>query len=84
MRTVMLALGLAVMWLNVFAGIGGLASGKAGMAMAAGEGDTNAFNPYMRKELPNVQDIPIEGKEMMQQIGSVAQSIKGEAAHRPH
>lgn len=54
---------------------GTLASSEAG-------GDANAFNPYMREELPNTRRLSAEGAKMLNELGAKAQSIEGEAKYR--
>lgn len=49
-----------------------------------GSGDPNAFNPWMAKSLPNLRPPSGSGAQMLGALGAKAQTIEGEAKHRPN
>lgn len=59
-------------------GCGAIQQGGPG---SSGSG-ANAFNPYMREELPNMRRSSADGAKMLDQLGAHQQSIVGEAKHR--
>lgn len=50
--------------------------------VAMGNGDANAFNPFMQSRLPNLRQTTNEGRTILGQLGANTQSIEGEARHR--
>ncbi|MBQ9537127.1 MAG: hypothetical protein IJU79_04980 [Desulfovibrionaceae bacterium] len=44
----------------------------------------DAFNPWRQKKLPTTRHLSNDGKQIVQSMGGHAQSIQGEAQHRPH
>jgi len=44
----------------------------------------HAFDPFIQKHLPDSREHTADEVRMLQQMGGGAQSLQGEAAHRPH
>jgi hypothetical protein len=58
--------------------------GGKGGADVRSAGGANVFNPYVHERLPSMRRQSAENEQMLRQMGSDAQRIEGEAAHRPH
>lgn len=84
--TVLIGLLLAGCGAAGTAGVGGAADpGGEGITLSGTPGGgANAFNPYMRKSLPNLRAATAEGAGMLKELGGNVPRIEGEAAYRTH
>jgi hypothetical protein len=64
------------------AGLSGSPQDTSALSVSAPGGGTNAFNPYMQSELPNLRGTTGEGRQMLGHLGGKVQSIEEEARHR--
>ncbi len=64
------------------AGLSGYPQDTSALSISAPGGGTNAFNPYMQSELPNLREQQERGRQMLGHLGGKVQSIEEEARHR--